>query len=307
MYKLFLILIICLVFLPVNSFAGSILQKPKHLTGYIKKVKKSGKNIHVKVPKYSITERQLGKKLNNTVKRKKAKKITGFTNKRINKIIQESKNNSAANSAYSDFQAKNVQKGIAVYLKEMLGSGPHPIKGLGFAKNVPENLKQEYIKTLRSNKPFDMLGGHRIFLVISSSIPFKTLRRYVFQIADNNLPVQMILRGLLPGSHGGKLIIPTVKYITALIRYKGKAASYYDMHVDIDPLVPVKYNINKVPALIYDVNYNPHTFTTIGDKAYVVYGDADLKYGLKQIEEKTHSKYIKGVLNLFKKNQFFNN
>lgn len=116
----------------------------------------------------------------------------------------------------------------------------------------------------------------------------------------------MVLRGLLPGSNAGADFMPTIKYITRLIKYKGKTG-YYDMHVDIDPLISSKYNVKVVPALIYDKDYNPQTFTTIDDKAYVVYGDIDLEYGLKQIENKTHSKYIKEVLNLFNKNQFFTN
>ncbi len=282
--------------LPANVYAQS----------WISHVKNSGNKITVNLPQNKITVKSLGKKLNNTIKRKKAKKITGLSQKKLNEIIYNSEHNSAANSTYGVFKSQKIQSGVSTYLKEMLGSGPHPIKGLGFNKYIPENLRKNYLKILQNKKPFDMAGGHRLFLVISSSISFKTLRRYVFQIADNNLPIQMVLRGLLPGSNNGRDFMPTIKYITRLIKYKGKAG-YYDMHVDIDPLIPTKYNINKVPALIYDVNYNPQTFTTIDDKAYVVYGDVDLEYGLKQIEKKTHSKYIKRVLDLFNKNRFFKN
>ena len=277
-----------------------------HAQSWISNVKNSGDKATVNLPQSAITVKSLGKELTNTVKSKKAKKITGLSQKKLNEIIYNSEHNFAANSAYGVFKSQKVQSGVTTYLKEMLGSGPHPIKGLGFNRYIPKNLRKNYLKVLKNNKPFDMAGGHRLFLVISSSIPFKTLRRYVFQIADNNLPVEMILRGLLPGSDNGRDFMPTIKYIEALIKYKGKSG-YYDMHVDIDPLIPTKYNINKVPALIYDVDYNPQTFTTIGDKAYAVYGNVDLQYGLKKIEKKTHSEYIKRVLDLFKKNQFFNN
>ena len=282
--------------LPANVYAQS----------WISKVKHSGSKATVNLPKSAITVKALGKELTNTVKRKKAKKITGLSQKKLNKIIYNSEHNASANSTYGIFKSKKIQSGVATYLREMLGSGPHPIKGLGFTKYMPESLRKNYLKILKNNKPLHMTSGHRLFLVISSSIPFKTLRRYVFQIVDNNLPVEMILRGLLPGSDKGKYFMPTIKYIAKLIRYKGRSG-YYDIHVDIDPLIPVKYNINKVPALIYDVNYNQQTFTTIGDKAYVVYGNVDLEYGLKQIEKKTKSKYIERVIKLFNKNQFFNN
>ena len=290
------LLFLLIALLPANVYAQS----------WISHVKNSGDKATVNLPQNKITVKSLGKELDNTIKRKKAKKITGLSQKKLNEIIYNSEHNSAANSTYGVFKSQKIQSGVTTYLKEMLGSGPHPIKGLGFNKYMPENLRKNYLKILQNKKPFDMAGGHRLFLVISSSISFKTLRRYVFQIADNNLPIQMVLRGLLPGSNNGRDFMPTIKYITRLIKYKGRTG-YYDMHVDIDPLIPTKYNINKVPALIYDVNYNPQTFTTIDDKAYVVYGDVDLEYGLKQIEKKTHSKYIKRVLDLFNKNRFFKN
>ncbi len=277
-----------------------------HAQSWISKVKNSGDKTTVNLPQSGITVKSLGKELTNTVKRKKAKKITGLSQKKLNEIIYNSEHNSAASSTYGIFKSPKVQSGVTTYLKEMLGAGPHPIKGLGFNKYIPKNLRNNYLKILKNNKPFDMAGGHRLFLVISSSIPFKTLRRYVFQIVDNNLPIQMVLRGLLPGSDNGRYFMPTIKYIEALIKYKGRSG-YYDMRVDIDPLIPSKYNIKVVPALVYDVNYNPQTFTTIDDKAYVVYGNIDLQYGLKQIEKKTKSKYIERVIKLFNKNQFFNN
>ena len=277
-----------------------------HAQSWISKVKNSGDKTTVNLPQSGITVKSLGKELTNTVKRKKAKKITGLSQKKLNEIIYNSEHNSAASSTYGIFKSPKVQSGVTTYLKEMLGAGPHPIKGLGFNKYIPKNLRNNYLKILKNNKPFDIAGGHRLFLVISSSIPFKTLRRYVFQIVDNNLPIQMVLRGLLPGSDNGRYFMPTIKYIEALIKYKGRSG-YYDMRVDIDPLIPSKYNIKVVPALVYDVNYNPQTFTTIDDKAYVVYGNIDLQYGLKQIEKKTKSKYIERVIKLFNKNQFFNN
>ncbi len=290
------LIFLLIILLPANVYAQS----------WISNVKNSGDKATVNLPQGGISVKSLGKKIKDATKSKKAKKITGLSQKKINEIIYNSEHNSAANSTYGVFKSQKIQSGVNTYLKEMLGSGPHPIKGLGFNKYIPENLRKNYLKILQNKKPFDMAGGHRLFLVISSSISFKTLRRYVFQIADNNLPIQMVLRGLLPGSNNGRDFMPTIKYITRLIKYKGRTG-YYDMHVDIDPLIPEKYNINKAPALVYDANYNPQTFTTIGDKAYVVYGDVDLEYGLRQIRKKTQSKYIKRVLDLFNKNRFFNN
>jgi hypothetical protein len=35
-------------------------------------------------------------------------------------------------------------------------------------------------------------------------------------------------------------------------------------------------------------------------KAYVVYGTVSIEYGLKKIEERTHSRYVKNLLKMLK-------
>ena len=267
---------------------------------WINNVKNSGNCIHVKLPKYGLSVSQLGKRLKNTETVKKAEKITGL-NKNTEKGLYKK---SVALKAYDIYKSKSEQNKIAKLEREMLGTGPKAIDGGAFAKYIPKNLKKNYIKFLKSGKPFAMQSGKRIFLMISSSVPFKTLRRYVLTIADNNLPVQMIMRGLIPGSNSGEYFMPTIKYMESLITYKGKPG-YYDMHIDIDPLVFTKFNVHKVPALIYVRNYNPQTFTDLGEQAYAIYGNADLEYGLKKIESKTKSAYVKRVLSNFRKEQFF--
>jgi type-F conjugative transfer system pilin assembly protein TrbC len=280
--KIFILIFALLTVLSKPAFAGE---------SWIDKVKHPKYKGTINLPHYSVNMNNLTKKLLKIKKQeKKEKKITYSK--------PNAKVNAAVKSTLNTLATKSFNRKIIFFAKQMLGKGE-------FGKYVPKSIKNNYLKILKNNKPFDMAGGHRLFLVISSSVPFKTLRRYVFQIVNNNLPVQMVLRGLLPGSDDGRYFMPTIKYIESLIKYKGRSG-YYDIHVDIDPLIPSKYNIKVVPALVYDVNYNPQTFTTIDDKAYVVYGNVDLEYALKQIENKTHSEYIKKVLNKFNENSFFN-
>ena len=278
---LFFLFVISFTF-NVSAFAGE---------SWIDKAKHPEYKGTINLPHYSVNMNNLTKELLNIKKQEKKEKKVKYSK-------PNAEVNAAVKSTLSTLATKSFNRKISFFAKQMLGKGE-------FGKYVPKSIKEKYLKVLKNNKPFDMMGGHRLFLVISSSIPFKTLRRYVYQIVDNNLPVQMILRGLLPGSDNGRYFMPTIKYIEALIKYKGKSG-YYNIHVDIDPLIPSKYNIKVVPALVYDADYNPQTFTTIGDKAYVVYGNVDLQYALKQIENKTHSEYIKEVLNKFNANSFFN-
>ena len=242
------------------------------------------------LPHYAINDNNLRKELDKFKKEEKKQKKIKY-NKGGKKI------NMAVKKTLSTLATKEFNRKITFFAKQMLGKGE-------FGKYVPKSIKKNYIKFLKSGKPFAMQGGKRIFLMISSSVPFKTLRRYVLTIANNNLPIQMILRGLLPGSDNGEYFMPTIKYIENLIKYKGKAG-YYDMHIDIDPLVFAKFNVHRVPVLIYVRDYNPQTFTSLGEQAYAAYGNDDIKYLLKQIEDKTKSVYIKRVILTFRKNQFF--
>lgn len=251
----------------------------------------------VTLPHYSVNDSDLRKELEK-FKKEESKKEKEEKKGKLNYYKPNAKITAAVKKTLQTLSTKSFNDKITFFAKQMLGKGE-------FGKYVPKKIRNNYIKFLKTNKPFAMQGGKRIFLMISSSIPFKTLRRYVITIADNNLPVQMILRGLLPGSDKGRYFMPTIRYIESLIKYKGKAG-YYDMHVDIDPLVFTKYNVRSVPALIYVKNYNPQTFTSIGEKAYVAYGNDDLKYLLRQIENKTKSVYIENILKDFDKNQFFN-
>ncbi|MHB1755761.1 MAG: TrbC family F-type conjugative pilus assembly protein [bacterium] len=245
----------------------------------------------INLPHYSVNMDNLSRKLDKIKKRAKKQKKVKYSK-------ANAKITAAVKSTVGTLATKSFNRKISFFAKQMLGNGE-------FGKYIPHSMKKKYLVKFLKH-PIVMASGKRIFLVISSSIPFKTLRRYVFTIANNNLPVQMIIRGLIPGSDNGAKFMPTIHYIEALIKYKGKSG-YYDMHVDIDPLVSSKFNIKAVPALIYTKNYNPQTFTSLGEKAYVVYGDVDLQYSLKIIENKTHSEYIRGVLNKFKANQFFSN
>ena len=284
MKKILLFFLILTVFFPAGSRAFAD-------KSWISNVRHPKYDGTIALPHYTVNDNSLRKELDKIKKEeKKQKKIKyGKNNAKINAAVKKT---------LSAMSTGAFNRKITFFAKQMLGKGE-------FGKYVPKSIRKNYIKFLKTNKPFAIQGGKRIFLLISSSVPFKTLRRYVLTIADNNLPIQMVLRGLIPGSNNGEYFMPTIKYIESLIKYKGKSG-YYDMHVDIDPLVYTKFNVHRVPALIYVRNYNSQTFTSLGEQAYAVYGNANLEYELKEIERKAKSNYIRSVLDLFKAKQFFN-
>lgn len=262
-----------------------------HAESYIDKVKNQKYKGNIVVPKrsYGITVKGLGKMLRKYKKEAKKSAI------KINNVDSESVNEEVA-KIKAALNSVELKKQIIFDTKQFLGNGK-------FGQYVPKSEKKKYLARIESGGFMKQAGGNRLFLVISSSVPYRTLRRYVLQIADHNLPIQMVLRGLIH-SDNGRYIMPTVRYIEKLIHYKGKSG-YYDMHIDIDPVITEKYGIRYAPALVYSENYNPETFTDMDDTSFVAYGDDDLEYLVKEIYKRAHTLYLKRVIADFKSGSYF--
>lgn len=271
----------------------------RHPLSWIYKAEAKADKVHVYLPDYGIKTTDIGKKINKYSTKKKAGKEIGIKLNFHSKAYLGVKKQ--AGDTFSVYESRAVQNSVKKYEKEMLNKGPDSL-----GKYVPLKIKHAYINFLNTGKSGASglsLSGKRVFMIISSSVPYKTLRNYILEDIKIGSPIRFVLRGLIH-SDGGEHIIPTIKYIQKLIHFKGRSG-YYNIYIDIDPLIVTKYDITKVPALIYVRNYNPATYTNIGEQSYIVYGDESLKYGLKIIEKRTHSQYIKEILNRFKKQQFF--
>ena len=247
------------------------------LTGesYIKRIenRKNAVSVHPPVTNYSLNDSQIRAIVN------KAKKLHIKVNKHIKLQTVE--------KLYSEIESKTVSDMVMQDENAFL-------KNKRFANYIPKNMNaSRMIKEERNI----FLGRGKVFLAISSSIPFSTLRNYVYTDARLNGAITMVLRGVIGSA---TYIMPTVNWIKKLLKFKGKKG-YYDMHVDIDPLIIDKFHIREVPALIYVRHYNPETFMNNNKaKAYVVYGNASIEYGLKKIEEKTHSRYIRSLIKMLR-------
>ena len=257
------------LFLGVSFFA---------LTGesYIQKIENSKNKVKVSPPRYtySLNDSQIRAIVN------KAKKLHIKVNKHIDLKATE--------KLYSEIESKTVSNMVAQDENAFL-------KNKRFANYIPKNMNASRMIKEEQNI---FLGRGKVFLTISSSIPFSTLRNYVYTDARLNGAITMVLRGVIGSA---TYITPTVNFIKRLLKFKGKKG-YYAMHVDIDPLIIDKFHIKEVPALIYVRHYNPETFMNNNKAvAYVVYGNASIEYGLKAIEERTHSRYLRSLLKILRR------
>lgn len=152
-------------------------------------------------------------------------------------------------------------------------------------------------------------SNEKIFIVISSSMPDSEVREY-FKIAENKENVSFILRGLIGGVQKFE---PTRKYLEKIIKKYPLDANNqeaYNVALSINPKVTQKYNIQKVPAVIYIKNYDGQVEkseamdrNTTSEEFWVSYGMASLEYVIEQINKEAKSQWLE---TLFKKDTFFN-
>lgn len=158
-----------------------------------------------------------------------------------------------------------------------------------------------------------LLPTERIYIFISSSIPIQTLRNYALvldKLRDPN--IVMVMRGFVDGM---KYIKPTINFVGEIFKkdpgcdLAKQKCDTYRADFQIDPLLFRRYQIAKVPAVVYatDVNVVDVQMSeglednTKVSNYYVLYGDASLEYVLETIQKETKSASIEGLLTVLKK------
>ncbi len=180
-----------------------------------------------------------------------------------------------------------------------------------------ERLKKEvfggfkaYYKDLNSHegKRERLSPNERIYLFISSSVPEDTLRTYIEQIARLRDPnIVVLMRGFIGGM---KCMGPTLKFIGKLLEKDpscGLSCGLYGVNVEVDPLLFRRYGVLQVPAVVYVPDIEVLGPGSEGlsrnarvGRSYAFYGDADLSYSLKRINEEAKSASLAAVIKEFK-------
>lgn len=146
---------------------------------------------------------------------------------------------------------------------------------------------QQYIPTHLKTKDNKLkidryVGTEKLYIIISSSIPEITLKNYMTILSRVNNEVTFVLRGVI-GSH--KKIMPTLNWIKKLLGDK------YQFNIIIEPRITKKYNITKVPAILYIKDYNLDS-----EDFWVYYGDIAPKYALEKINEDANSIFLSELI-----------
>ena len=225
-----------------------------------------------------------------------------------NKNIEQA--NGYANEINSNVRSEKSQQKIQDYKDHILKD-----KKLGIENAVNTYLKasergQEEITNGYENK---ILGkDERLIIAISSSVSKETIKEYFSSLEDSYTDVVFVMNGFI--GNNVKYLKPTMEYISDLLvksetQDKMDKDNRYLHRVDVNPKIFRKYNLKKVPAVVFIKNYNPFLEQQGSswdddkkdnslEEIYISYGDSNIQYALERINKEAKSD---GINNLLKK------
>jgi len=188
-------------------------------------------------------------------------------------------------------------------------------KYLGKYQNIAKNvIKASDGKGYISQNRF-LNKDEKLYMIISSSMPTQTIKNYFKEIQPVNTDITFVMRGTIGGIHKIK---PTLKWLNNIVvidsnKNPQDKKNRYQINLEINPKVTRRYNIQRVPALIYIQNFNPiiemqqpmPKDDDNKEKVYIAYGDSNIEHSLQKINQKAKSKGIKRFLKSMKQGFFY--
>ena len=161
--------------------------------------------------------------------------------------------------------------------------------------NLPE---QKFYRDAASEKTV-LQDEERIYVFVSSSMPDETIRTYVRALHFIGRNTFIVLRGAVGGLYRLK---PTAEWSVNMLKKDTLCEGQCDLYrtkIIIDPFLFRKYQITRVPAVVYVKNVINTEGLSEGldsvkiKEAFVSYGDVSLSYHLKLIAEYSKDERIK--------------
>lgn len=200
-------------------------------------------------------------------------------------------------------------------IREMIDSNEFKQKFANYTDDILNNTKLKDEKLVLDKKDIEIIKKElasyqkvqkeRIFIAISSSMPDIAIREYFKQL-DGISGVEFVFRGIVGDDI--RYIQPTLKYIRYLMKknpnIKNDEDNLYRVDIQINPKVFRKYNIQKVPALIYIKNYDSsleeakplEEANNTKEEVWIEYGLISPFYVLNKINKVAKSKWVNSIL-----------
>lgn len=174
-----------------------------------------------------------------------------------------------------------------------------------YASHYPD---AEKVKDENGEPVAQLPSDERVYIFISSSMPIQTIRAYVDSVVRlNDQNIQLVMRGFIGGV---SKIGPTTSFISAAIKNDANCDESREKctvkraNVNIDPLLFRKYDIDRVPSIVYakgvkvldpGMSEGKTDNVQIND-FYSIFGDASLEYCLTKIAHESDSKSLLKLL-----------
>jgi type-F conjugative transfer system pilin assembly protein TrbC len=222
---------------------------------------------------------------------------------KVPESLHKEKGQEMAEKTYHQYLSKEFQEKLKAEIVRLKK---------GVFKKPLEEYYSDSSKEIEKTK-WKLQPTERIYIFISSSIPIQTLRNYAFtldRLGDPN--IVMVMRGFVDGM---KYIRPTIDFVSDVLKrdpscdMTKQKCDTYRADFQIDPLLFRRYQMDKVPAVVYatginvvDVQMSEGLENNAKMSNYhVLYGDASLEYVLNTIQKETRSASIEGLLAVLRK------
>ena len=171
---------------------------------------------------------------------------------------------------------------------------------------------EEVSDPVASRRGAPLLSSERLYVFVSSSVPFDALRRIAADLDRLKDPnVFMVIRGFVGGA--GK-IGPTAAFVGKILAVDPREpmGKFLAINIVVDPLLFRRYEIGRVPALAYVQNVQGQLEgesegieekVAAGD-AWIVYGDASIPYIVELLARESGSPSLKNALTQLKPSRY---
>ena len=175
-----------------------------------------------------------------------------------------------------------------------------------------ENFDRFYPDNAASPETGKLGNSERVYVFVSSSMPLSTVRNYAASVSGLRDPrVVMVMRGFVGGM---TKIQPTMDFVSNALK-EDPACTFSEtqcrmktVNLIVDPLLFRRYDIDRVPAVVYARGIKSVDSTqSEGDasnasiaESYVIYGDASLEYALQVIEKESGASSLRALTSVHK-------
>ena len=225
--------------------------------------------------------------------------ITGLTGITDVKVPQE----------YKDWAEQHHTVEIPQNIQTTVNNIQHTVQSDAWQKR-----HQQYLQSMKKDFGIEesniaatqMEVKDRVVIFVSESMPMHVLRQYAADLAK--IDGIMVLRGMKGGI---STIKPTINFISKVLKVDpsctDEPCKMLSTNIVVDPLMFRNYGIDKVPATVFIPNMNMVGYCENKElnknpNAHIAYGDANIRWQLKEINKVENSKSIEQFLTRLEKN-----